>query len=54
MIGESLGMGFYYNFIGVEKAKKNDNGGIFKGSTEKEKLLMKNSVKMLEKWNKQL
>ena len=53
MIGESLGMGFYYSFIGIQKAKKRDESkGLFKAS-EKEKSLAKNSLKMLEKWNKQ-
>jgi len=53
MIGESLGLGLYYSFIGIEKAKKMEEpkGKI---NSEKEKLLMKNSTKMLEKWNKQM
>ena len=35
MIGESLGIGFYYTFIGVEKAKKVDSSSLFKGYNEK-------------------
>jgi hypothetical protein len=49
-IGEGLGLGFYYQFIGMERAKKMEetkNIGLMKGATEKEKILMKNSVKML-------
>lgn len=53
-MGESLGLGFYYTFIGIEKARQVKNSTLPKCQTEKEKVLMKNSVKLLEKWNKQL
>ena len=57
MIGESLAMGLYYSYIGVDRARKMEEtkgSNLFKGNSEKEKILMKNSTKMLEKWNKQL
>lgn len=31
-----------------------EENNLFKANSEKEKLLIRNSVKMLEKWNKQL
>jgi len=50
MIGESLGLGFYYFFIGIDKVKKNEeikNSTLPKFISEKEKNLYKNSLKML-------
>ena len=50
MIGESLGLGFYYFFIGIDKVRKNEeikNSTLPKFISEKEKNLYKNSLKML-------
>jgi hypothetical protein len=47
-------MGFYYCLIGMERARKPDDPkALPKCATEKEKLVLRNCNKMLEKWTRE-